>query len=84
MAHLLDLPNQPNPFLGRSIFDPPVAARPKALGFYSETLCLIRPDGRMRVYSTTGKLPPEAATMARFVELTQHAELNDRLWDGGD
>lgn len=45
-------------------------------------LCLINGRGGMRVYSIDGDLPPEAESLARFVDLSQCAELNDRLWDG--
>ena len=83
MAHFLELPNQRNPFLGRSIFEEARdGTKPGGLGEYGETLCLIDADGRMRVYSTRKELPGRPASMARFVELSQYAELNDRLWDG--
>jgi hypothetical protein len=36
----------------------------------------------MKLYVIGGELPPRAASLARFIELSQYAELNDRLWDG--
>jgi hypothetical protein len=51
------------------------------LGQFGETLGVIRPNGRMTTHSMAGELRPTIASLARFIEYSQHIELSDRMWD---
>ncbi len=83
IAHLMELPNRRNHFLGHSIFEHRKDTRRQGgVGQYGETLCVIRPNGRITVHSMAADRRPKIAGLARFIKFSQHIELSDRLWDG--
>ncbi|MDX1380098.1 MAG: sulfatase-like hydrolase/transferase, partial [Xanthomonadales bacterium] len=80
LAHLLQLDNRPNPFLGRSIFE---RERDRGLAFGEDHVYLIEPGGIR--YQGGYREPPEGDVLLNrlhgIVSYTQACESEGKIWN---
>lgn len=82
MAHLLGVPNQPNPFLGSSIFDQRLSRREIGFGTTGRTALFIDDHGRLRHFTRGDEVPSWMQRLWKIIDYGHAVELDDRLWDG--